>query len=72
MLRTDTSSVLERIVSIAESVAEMKFSTCGTTIAGMTRKEGSEPPMSEHAGLVTARVVRFMEIGDGGYFVIRP
>lgn len=72
MLRTDTSPVLERIASISESIPEVKFSACGNTIAGMTRKEGAEPPISEHAGVVTAGVVRLMELDDEGYFIIRP
>ena len=72
MLRTDTSPVLERIASISESIPEVKFSACGNTIAGMTRKEGAEAPISEHAGVVTAGVVRLMELDDQGYFIIRP
>ena len=72
MLRTDTSPVLERITSISESIPEVTFSACGNTIAGMTRKEGSEPPITEHAGVVTAGVVRLMELDDEGYFIIRP
>lgn len=72
MLRTDTSPVLERIASISESIPEVKFSACGNTIAGMTKKEGAAPPISEHAGVVTAGVVRLMELDDEGYFIIRP
>ncbi|MBT8460562.1 MAG: hypothetical protein HKP37_01835 [Boseongicola sp.] len=72
MLRTDTSPVLERIASISESIPEVTFSACGNTIAGMTKKEGAEPPISEHAGVVTAGVVRLMELDDEGYFIIRP
>lgn len=72
MLRTDTSPVLDRISSISESIPEVKFSACGNTIAGMTKKEGSAPPISEHAGVVSAGVVRLMELDDEGYFIIRP
>jgi intracellular sulfur oxidation DsrE/DsrF family protein len=72
MLRTDTSPVLERITSISESIPEVKFSACGNTIAGMTKKEGAAPPISEHAGVVPAGVARLMELDDEGYFVIRP
>ena len=72
MLRTDTSPVLDRIASISESIPEVTFSACGNTIAGMARKEGAEPPISEHAGVVTAGVVRLMELDDEGYFIIRP
>ena len=72
MLRSDTSPVLDRIQSISESIPEVTFSACGNTIAGMTRKEGAEPPITEHAGVVTAGVVRLMELDDDGYFIIRP
>ena len=72
MFRTDTSPVLDRLQSISESVPDVTFSACGNTIAGMTRKEGSEPPISEHAGVVPAGVVRLMELDDEGYYVIRP
>lgn len=72
MLRTDTSPVLDRISSITESIPEVTFSACGNTIAGMTRKEGAEPPITEHAGVVTAGVVRLMELDNEGYFIIRP
>lgn len=72
MLRADTSPVLDRIQSISESIPEVTFSACGNTIAGMTRKEGAEPPITEHASVVTAGVVRLMELDDEGYFIIRP
>ena len=72
MLRTDTSPVMDRIASISESIPEVKFSACGNTIAGMTKKEGAAPPITEHAGVVTAGVVRLMELDDQGYFIIRP
>ena len=72
MLRTDTSPVMDRIASISESIPEIKFSACGNTIAGMTKKEGAAPPITEHAGVVTAGVVRLMELDDQGYYVIRP
>lgn len=72
MLRTDTSPVMDRIQSISESIPEIEFSACGNTIAGMTRNEGEPPPITEHAGVVTAGVVRLMELDAEGYFVIRP
>ncbi|MFY0693368.1 MAG: hypothetical protein JXR14_15760 [Paracoccaceae bacterium] len=72
MLRTDTSPVMDRINSISESIPEVKFSACGNTIKGMTKKEGTAPPITERAGVVTAGVVRLMELDDAGYYVIRP
>lgn len=72
MLRTDTSPVMDRINSISSSIPEIKFSACGNTISGMTKKEGNAPPITEHAGVVKAGVVRLMELDDQGYYVIRP
>lgn len=40
--------------------------------ADMTRKERAAPPITEHADVVTAGVVRLMELDDEGYFIIRP
>ena len=72
MLRTDTSPVMDRIQSISSSIPEIKFSACGNTIKGMTKNEGKAPPITEHAGVVTAGVVRLLELDDSGYYVIRP
>ena len=72
MLRTDTSPVMDRIRSITGSVPDVTFSACGNTIAGMTRKEGKETPITEHASVVPAGVVRLMELDSEGYFIIRP
>lgn len=72
MLRQDTSPVLDRVKSISESVPDVTFSACGNTFKGMTKKEGKEPPLTEHASMVPAGVVRLMELDDEGYYVIRP
>ena len=72
MLRDDTSPVIDRIRSISESIPEVTFSACNNTIKGMTRKEGKAPPVSKHARVVPAGVVRLMELDDEGYYVIRP
>ena len=72
LLRTDTSPVMERIKSISESVPDVTFSACGNTIAGMTKKEGAAPPITEYARVVPAGVVRLMELDEMGYYVIRP
>lgn len=72
LLRTDTSPVMDRIKSISESVPNVTFSACGNTIAGMTKKEGAAPPITEYARVVPAGVVRLMELDEMGYYVIRP
>lgn len=72
LLRTDTSPVMGRIKSISESVPDVTFSACSNTIAGMTKKEGKAPPLTEVARVVPAGVTRLMELNALGYFVIRP
>jgi intracellular sulfur oxidation DsrE/DsrF family protein len=63
---------MDRIKSISESVPDVTFSACGNTIAGMTKKEGAAPPITEYARVVPAGVVRLMELDEMGYYVIRP
>ncbi|MDA5095231.1 hypothetical protein O2N63_14175 [Aliiroseovarius sp. KMU-50] len=72
LLREDTSPVIDRITSISASIPEVTFSACGNTIKGMTKKEGASPPISAHAQVVPAGVVRLMELDSEGYFIIRP
>jgi intracellular sulfur oxidation DsrE/DsrF family protein len=72
LLRSDTSPVMDRIKSISESVPDVTFSACGNTIAGMTKKEGAAPPITEYARVVPAGVVRLLELDEMGYYVIRP
>lgn len=72
LLREDTSPFMDRIKSISESVPDVTFSACGNTLAGMTRKEGKEPPLTSHARVVPAGVVRLMELDAADYFVMRP
>ena len=72
ILREDTSPVMERINSFAQSMPEVTFSACNNTITGMTKKEGKAPPITSHAQVVPGGVTRLMELDAMGYFVIRP
>ncbi len=72
ILRTDKSPVLERVQNFPQSVPGVTFSACENTIAGMTRKEGSPPPLVDFAQHVSAGVIRLMELDEQGWFVIRP
>ena len=72
LLRTDKSPVIDRIKSLSESIPDITFSACGNTIAGITRKEGKAPPISEYARVVPGGVGRLMALDNEGYFVIRP
>lgn len=72
LFRADTSPELERVKSFTASVPDVTFSACGNTIAGMTKKEGAEPPLIDSATVVPAGVIRLMELADMGYTLIRP
>ena len=72
LFRSDTSPVLDRVKGFTASVPDVTFSACGNTIAGMTKKEGAEPPLIDSARVVPAGVIRLMELADQGYSVIRP
>ena len=72
MLREDTSPVLERLSSFGASMPNVTFAACGNTITGMTKKEGSKPPIVEIAEHVPAGVVDLMTLNESGWTVIRP
>ncbi len=72
LLRTDKSPVNDRVKSLSESIPDLTFSACGNTIAGITRKEGSAPPISKYARVVPGGVGRLMVLDDTGYYVVRP
>lgn len=72
MLREDTSPVLERLNSFGQSMPNVTFAACGNTIAGMTRKEGTAPPIVEVAEHVPAGVVDLMTLNEQGWTIIRP
>jgi intracellular sulfur oxidation DsrE/DsrF family protein len=72
MLRADTSPVADRIVNFAASMDNVKFDACMNTVAGMTKKEGKEPPLLEFANRVPAGVVTLMELDRAGWTIIRP
>lgn len=72
MLREDTSPVLDRLKSFGASMPNVTFAACGNTIAGMTRKEGKEPPIVQIAEHVPAGVVDLMTLNEAGWTIIRP
>ena len=72
MLREDTSPIKERMQNYAKSMPNVKFMACANTLAAMTKKEGSEPPLFEFAEMVPAGVVRLMELDEQGWTIIRP
>ena len=72
LLRSDTSPVLERVVSFTESVPNVTLSACGNTIKGMSRQAGRDIEIVPNARVVPGGIVRLMELSDQGYFMIRP
>ena len=72
MLREDTSPVLDRMESFAQSMPNVSFAACGNTIDAMARNEGTPPPISPHATRVPAGVVELMTLDEAGWTVIRP
>ncbi len=48
------------------------FAACANTIAGMTKKLGHAPELSDHAVKVSAGVVRIIDLQNQGYHSIKP
>ncbi len=59
-----------RVKSLA--MQDVTFSACGNTIAGVTRKTGKAPILTEGVVKVTAGVARIIELQEEGYSYIRP
>ena len=72
MLRQDTSPVKDRVAAIAAANPEVQFSACSNTLAGMTKQEGTKPPLVSEAKPVVAGVARIVELQKQGYLYLRP
>jgi len=72
MLRADTSPVKDRIAAMSLANEHLKFSACGNTLSGMTRKEGKAPTLISEARIVPSGVVRLMELQGQGWTYVRP
>lgn len=72
MLRSDTSPVKGRIVSLLENFDGLTFAACGNTKKAMTRKEKMSIPIMPQAKMVPAGVVQLMERQEQGWAYIRP
>lgn len=59
-----------RVKSLA--MQDITFSACANTIAGITKKTGKAPVLTEGVGKVTAGVARIIELQEEGYSYIRP
>jgi len=67
---TKKSKYSNRVQSLA--VQGVTFSACGNTIKKVTKKKGKTPKLSEGVVVVSAGVVRIMELQEKGYSYIRP
>jgi len=74
MLRTDTApeKVMKRVMGFGQSMPNVSFSACGNTITAMSKKEGKNPPLVEHAETVPAGVVTLIELNEAGWTIVRP
>ena len=72
MYRADTSPVKTRIAAMSLEHENLKFSACGNTLNGMTKKEGKMPELIGEATIVPSGVVRLMELQEQGWTYIRP
>lgn len=72
MYRADTSPVKTRIAAMSLENENIKFSACGNTLKGMTKKEGKMPELIGEAIVVPSGVVRLMELQEQGWTYIRP
>ena len=72
MLRADTSPVKARIVTFAASYENVAFRACSNTLAGMTKKEGKQPPLMDVAESVPSGVVYLMQRQEEGWSYLRP
>ncbi|MDH5472198.1 MAG: DsrE family protein [Gammaproteobacteria bacterium] len=50
----------------------VRFSACGNTLQKMTALLGEKPALNSKASLVTAGVVRIIELQNQGYKLIKP
>jgi hypothetical protein len=59
-----------RIDSLAAN--GVKFSACANTLENMTKKMGKKPELQKHSIIVSAGVVRIIDLIDQGYTLIKP
>lgn len=72
MYRADTSPVKDRIAAMSLENEHLKFSACGNTLNGMSKKEGKTPVLISEATVVPSGVVRLMELQEQGWTYVRP
>jgi uncharacterized protein len=59
-----------RIQGLADN--GVRFAACNNTLTNMTKILGSKPALNKHAVVVSAGVVRIIELVDEGYTLVKP
>lgn len=72
MMRADTSPVKERMKSFREGMPNVVFTACGNTMKVVEKKEGKPVSLLDGVGVVSAGVVRLMELQEQGWSYVRP
>jgi len=69
-LLTMVSSQKDRVASLA--MQNITFSACGNTMKKIAKKSGKKPILIDGVKVVTAGVLRIMELQEQGYSYLRP
>jgi len=69
-LLTSSSTQKDRVASLA--MQDIAFSACGNTIKKVTKKSGKKPVLIDGVKVVSAGVLRIMELQEQGYSYLRP
>jgi intracellular sulfur oxidation DsrE/DsrF family protein len=72
MLREDTSPVKARLSAMSLEMPGLTLSACGNTMTAMEKKEGKPVALISEAKVVTAGVVRLIELQQQGYAYVKP
>lgn len=72
MLIPGKSPVEQRISAMSLEMDNLSFAACGNTHRKMSEKAGADVPIMPEAKMVTAGVVRLMELQEQGYSYLRP
>ena len=74
MLRTDKSTVKERVKQLKELAfpGKIQFSACNNTKVNMEKAEGHAVTLLPEATIVDAGVVQLMELQEKGWSYVRP
>ncbi len=60
----------QRVASLAQQ--DIVFSACGNTMKKVEQKQGKPVVLSDGVGVVSAGVLRIMELQEQGYSYVRP